>query len=63
MYLFYFYFPLTNDGKFVSCDENYHIKKDMITCMYNIISKLDNFKKNIIEHFKCADCDYVLIYL
>ena len=39
------------------------IKKDMITCMYNTISKLDNFKKKILEKSKCTDCDYVLIYL
>ena len=31
--------------------------------MYNIISKLDNFTKNILEHSKSTDCDYVLIYL
>ena len=53
----------TNDAKFLNCDENQHIKKDMINCMYNIISKLDNFKRNILEHSKCTKCDYVLISL
>ena len=35
----------------------------MINCMYSIISKLDNLKKNILEHSKYTDCDYVLIYI
>ena len=53
----------TNDVTFLNCDENQHIKKDMINSMYNVISKLDNFKNNILEHSKGTYCNSVLIYL
>ena len=38
----------------------------MTNCIYNIISKLDNFKNIILEHSNSTYyyyCDYVLIYL
>ena len=67
LFLFLLFFSYcnewTNGATFLNCDRISILKKDIINCMYNIISKLNNFKKNILEQSKCTDCDYVLIHL